>query len=284
MNQLTTTQAAGYRDLIIRAASDPNFNVETLERIVALEEQREQRVGETAFNDAMSSAQAEMAPIAADCVNPQTRSKYASYTALDRAIRPIYTKHGFAVTFSTEPTGMPNEILVVGYVSKGGIKERKQVPMPIDTTGIQGKAVMTRTHATLAAISYGKRSCLTSMFNLTTDDDERASGRAPPQPPPPRQQQRAPQVADTEDVDPETGEVIPYNPGPPAGIEFDGNWPHWTNKLLKCVRAVDSRDLVQQWIDLNTSRINEMQSLRPNMHASLRKYLDDELRRVTPQQ
>ena len=36
-----------------------------------------------------------------DSGNPQTRSKYASLAAIDRALRPIYTKHGFSVTFDT---------------------------------------------------------------------------------------------------------------------------------------------------------------------------------------
>ena len=42
-----------------------------------------------------------MRAIAADANNPQTRSRYASYFALDNAVRPIYTKHGFSLTFDT---------------------------------------------------------------------------------------------------------------------------------------------------------------------------------------
>ena len=51
---------------------------------------------EQAFNEAMTRAQAEMRPVARDANNPQTRSKYASYVALDRALRP-----------STPPTTLP---------------------------------------------------------------------------------------------------------------------------------------------------------------------------------
>src|SRR5215469_12318340 len=53
------------------------------------------------FNIAMNAVQSELGRIAPDLNNPQTKSKYASYAALDRVIRPIYTKHGFSLSFDS---------------------------------------------------------------------------------------------------------------------------------------------------------------------------------------
>src|SRR5690348_6828567 len=84
-----------------RLATDPNASVEKIERLVALYERSEKKKAEDAFNAAMSEAQANMRPVAADATNPQTRSRYASYAALDTKLRPIYTTAGFGLSFDT---------------------------------------------------------------------------------------------------------------------------------------------------------------------------------------
>ena len=74
-------------------------------------------------------------------------------------------------------------IRVVGMLSNGMIQRRFQVDMPIVTQGIRGQDMMTRTHATMSAISYGKRGLLVMMFNLAIGDDDdgnRAGGSSQP--------------------------------------------------------------------------------------------------------
>ena len=136
---------------------DPNFDVDKLERLVAMQEASQQRNGDQHFNEALSKAEAEMSTIATNANNPQTKSRYATFARLDGEIRPIYTSHGFGIQFNTEPMGEPNMIRVVGMLSNGMIQRRFQVDMPIVTQGIRGQDMMTRTHATMSAISYGKR-------------------------------------------------------------------------------------------------------------------------------
>ena len=43
-----------------------------------------------------------MDPVRKDCENRQTSSKYASYAALDRAIRRHYSDNGFSLQYNTE--------------------------------------------------------------------------------------------------------------------------------------------------------------------------------------
>src|SRR5437899_1653418 len=95
--------------MIERAARDPTIDVDKLDRLLQMRERENARVTEQAFNAALADAQTEMHPVAADSDNPQTRSRYASYAALDRAVRPIYTKHGFALSFNTADAPGPEQ-------------------------------------------------------------------------------------------------------------------------------------------------------------------------------
>lgn len=126
------------------------------------------------FNVAMSAAQAEMRPVAADAENPQTRSKYASYAALDNALRPIYTKHGFSLSFDEGDTDKPDHTRVLCYVAhtKGHSRTYRK-DMPADGKGARGGDVMTKTHAAGAADSYGMRYLLRKIFNVAVGVDDK---------------------------------------------------------------------------------------------------------------
>src|SRR5260370_16452199 len=87
--------------MIERAARDPSIDIDKLDRLLLMRERENARVAEQAFNVALAEAQTEMQPIGADSDNPQTRSRYASYAPLDRAVRPIYTRHAFPLSFNT---------------------------------------------------------------------------------------------------------------------------------------------------------------------------------------
>jgi ERF superfamily protein len=128
----------------------------------------------------MALAQEEMQPIARDASNPQTRSRYASLAAVDRAIRPIYSKHGLFPSFDTAPSEKGAEwVKVLCEVShRGGHSHEYTLDMPNDGKGAKGGDVMTKTHATGSAVTYGRRYLLMMIFNLATEDDDgnRAGG------------------------------------------------------------------------------------------------------------
>jgi hypothetical protein len=122
-------------------------------------------VAEQAFNIALADAQTEMHPVATDSDNPQTRSRYASYAALDRAVRPIYAGHGFALSFNTADAPGPEQARIVCDVSHvGGDTRRYHIDMPVDGKGARGGDVMTKTHAMGSGISYGMRYLLRMIF------------------------------------------------------------------------------------------------------------------------
>lgn len=165
--------AAGIVAVIERAAMNPDVDIEKMERLLVMQERIMARNAETAFNGAMSLAQAEMRPVAADASNPQTRSRYASYSALDKAMRPIYTRHGFALSFDTGEGAPADCVRVVCYVShRDGHSKTYHADMPADGKGAKGGDVMTKTHAAGSAMSYGMRYLLKMIFNVAVGEDD----------------------------------------------------------------------------------------------------------------
>lgn len=165
------TDAGSLMTVIARAASDPSIDIDKMERLIALRDRIIASEKEQSFNDAMSRAQGEMRRVAVDKRNDQTRSKYASYAAIDRVIRPIYTANGFGLSFNTEP-GPESYVRIVCHVTGHGHTRKYQVDMPADGKGAKGGDVMTKTHAVGSAMTYGQRYLLKMIFNIAIGEDD----------------------------------------------------------------------------------------------------------------
>jgi hypothetical protein len=177
--EIVPADASSVMALIDRAARDPNVDIDKMERLMGMAERMSARQAEQAFNEAMNAAQAELQPVAANADNPQTHSKYASYTALDREVRPIYSRHGFSLSFNTAEGAPAEHVRLVCKVRhRDGHTEPYHVDMPADGKGAKGGDVMTKTHAAGAAMSYGQRYLLKLIFNIAVgvDDDGNSNG------------------------------------------------------------------------------------------------------------
>lgn len=171
--QNAVSESAAIFQIIERAARDPNVDLDKMERLMAMREREMSRQAEQAFNEAMKAAQSEMRAIAADADNSQTKSKYATYAKLDRVLRPIYTKHGFSVSFDEADSPKPEHIRCLAYVAhEAGFTRTYRKDMPADGKGAKGGDVMTKTHATGAAASYGMRYLLKGIFNVAVGEDD----------------------------------------------------------------------------------------------------------------
>jgi len=148
-------------------------------RELAMEIVRDQR--RDAFHTSMAAAQAEMEPIRADAKNDETKSKYGSHAALDRALRPIYTKYGFDLTFDTEPNPAPEMMTFICEATAHGHTRRYRLELPVDGKGPKGGNVMSRTHAASSGVTYAMRILLKMVFNIAIDrdDDGNAAGKTP---------------------------------------------------------------------------------------------------------
>lgn len=177
MNQINTTTPMQ----LIGMAMEGGLDVDKLERLIAFQERFRAEDARQVFNAALAACQSEIPRIAPDASNPQTRSKYASYAALDNAIRPVYTSHGFSLSFSTGSADAENVELVCTVAHSGGHTAVYRIPMPCDGKGAKGGDVMTRTHAMGSAMSYGMRYLLKMIFNIAVgefDDDGNGAAMA----------------------------------------------------------------------------------------------------------
>lgn len=169
---VATRQSASIMDLITQAVQG-GADMATVRELKDMAKELAQDEAQRDFNTAMGQAQSEMGRVAADANNPQTRSKYATYAALDKALRPVYTKHGFAISFDTGDGAPDGHIRVLAYVThSGGFTRTYRADMPNDGKGAKGGDVMTKTHASGAAMSYGMRYLLKMIFNVAVGEDD----------------------------------------------------------------------------------------------------------------
>jgi hypothetical protein len=155
--------------------------------------------------------------------------------------------------------------------------------MPIDTKGARGGDVMTRTHATGSAYTYGKRYLLIGMFNLAIgdDDDGNTAGRRSP-PPIQRnlremQQPTTGQWAGDDQIDQQTGEVLEHVD--PFTIEMVGGstWAQFLEPLQRNIMAARSVHEIDQWKLLNQDMLLKLKEAKPALHQLFEKNIQPKI-------
>lgn len=159
---------------LIQVAIQNKSAMDVIERLTALQREQMAKEAESDFNAALNAAQGEVGRIAPDATNEQTKSKWATYAKLDRVLRPIYIRHGFSLSFNSGDSPSPDTVLVTCFVSHRGGHTRTYTapPIPADGKGAKGGNVMTATHATGAAMSYGARYLLKYIFNIAVGEED----------------------------------------------------------------------------------------------------------------
>lgn len=158
----------------IMALASQNVNPDMFDRLVAWQEREQAKQAEEAFNNAMNLAQAEIEPVARTAENSQTKSFYAKLEAVDAAIRPIYLRHGFSVSYNTVPPLTPGNVRVECEVSRGRHSKKYYREAPADTLGPKGTAVKTVLHGGGSTETFLKRYAVCGAFNVvfrSMDDD-----------------------------------------------------------------------------------------------------------------
>lgn len=158
--------------VISRAIFDPAVPMDRIEWLYARQREMEREQAERVFNAAMSLAQGAMGTVRKDAKNDHTKSRYATYAAIDDAIRPAYTSNGIVISYNQGKSDDPELMRIEAIIThSGGHKEIRHVDLPFDGKGAKGNDVMTGTHARGSAMSYGQRYLLKMIFNIATSDD-----------------------------------------------------------------------------------------------------------------
>ena len=167
------SESATVLAMLDRMSADPAQPVERLEQMFALYQKVQADAARKAFMAAFVVAQAEMGRVVKDAYNPQTKSKCATHQAIDALIKPVYSKHGFAMSFDTSDSPLPEQVRVLCYLlHKEGHEREYHIDMPADGKGAKGGDVMTKTHAAGTASTYGKRYLAVNIWNLAQVDKD----------------------------------------------------------------------------------------------------------------
>src|ERR1700748_2207703 len=95
---------------LLQSAVMQGASIDTIERLAKMQREMLEYDAKVAFNEAMQRAQDGMKRVGFDMHNKQTGSKYASYAKLDSALRPVYSKEGFSLSFNTAEAASPDYI------------------------------------------------------------------------------------------------------------------------------------------------------------------------------
>lgn len=159
--------------LIEKVVFDPDVDVSKMSAILEMQEKIFDKNAVIAFNKAMVACQTEMPIVAAKTLNDQTKSRYAKYEHLLIAIKPVYTKYGFSLSFGQDLCSQKDHITIVcDVIHSEGYCKRYQATLPLDSCGIKGAVNKTEVHATSSAFSYAKRYLATMIFNIAIADQD----------------------------------------------------------------------------------------------------------------
>jgi len=172
MTDLVVPESTALMGVIERAALDPNVDIDKMERLLGMQERIVAKQAEQAFTTAMCAAQSEMPMIPRDGINNQTGSAYSYFETILKRITPIYTLHGFSLSFGTGVADIEGEHRVTCDVShREGHSKQFHLDLALDDQGIKGTKNKTAVHATGSTNSYARRYLTLMIFNLATGDD-----------------------------------------------------------------------------------------------------------------
>lgn len=171
--RLAVPEPTGMAIVIERLASNPAVDVTKLEKLIELQERMLAHNAKASFNAAFSVMQGEIPAIVEK--GKTNNGSYAPLEDIVEAVRPILTKHGFALTHRTE---WPDKgiVKIVGILShQQGHERQSEFLSAADSSGnknaIQGLG---------SAISYGRRYTTKDLLGIVTrgeDDDAKLAGK-----------------------------------------------------------------------------------------------------------
>jgi len=169
------TQESAMLQVIERASTNPEVDIDKMERLLQMQITMCDRQAVQAWSTAMVATQSQIPPIKATKKNPQTNSMFADLKHILAVITPIYTANGFSMSFGEGEANENGMIPIQCDVSHiGGYSKQYKYDSPIDDEGIKGNKNKTATHGKASAVSYGRRYLTLMIFNLTIigeDDD-----------------------------------------------------------------------------------------------------------------
>lgn len=165
-------------NIIAAAARDPSVDVAKLEALLRLQREVEEVEARREFNRALHEVQAKLPQVAKNGTislrdrdgNDKGSIPFAKWEDVDAILRPIYSAHGFSLSFDTMPRpGDGGGAIIVGTLQHtAGHSRTASLPLPLDSG--PGRNNLQAMGSTL---SYGKRYVAEMLFNIVRKGEDR---------------------------------------------------------------------------------------------------------------
>lgn len=175
-NQVAVQGNDNMASMFISMASNPDVDVDKLEKLMALYERDEARKSKVAFSKDFAKMQSELPTVAKSKTvsfkkdsngDPITAYKHATLEDIVDVVRPVLQTFGFAASFSVNTIDKVS--VTCTLMHKEGHSIETTITLNSDQSG--GKNGV---QAIGSSVSYGKRYTLASLLNIATRDDDDA--------------------------------------------------------------------------------------------------------------
>lgn len=170
------TESQQLMDLIGTLAANPQADVSKFNALLDLKERLESKNAEKQFNQDYLKMTRELPRIKKDGTVEYNNKQgikekafsFATWENMDKAIRPILERNGFALTFDTQPRADGGGAVIKGILlHTSGHKREASITLALDNSGgknnIQGMG---------STFSYGKRYTATMLLNLVCEGED----------------------------------------------------------------------------------------------------------------
>lgn len=232
----TVTQSAALTPMeLMDKALSSGAGVDTLGKLMELQERWEQNQAKKAFDEAIAAAKAEIGPIKKNrhvgydskkAEAGRTEYSHEDFAEIAKQINPILATHGLSYRFRT--ASPPDAAVTVTCIisHRMGYSEENSLQAPRDTSGSKNPI-----QAIGSTVTYLQRYTLKAALGLAAENDDDG------------QQSGAP-IIEAKVVNPETGRMV--NPNSSAQLKKAKAWDSFRDKVQSFEDARDP-DGLNRW-------------------------------------
>ena len=162
---------------IVERAVFAGMPLDVIDRLRIMAKEERQEAAKLAFMAAKVAAKAEIPRVLKGRLNSHTKSKYADLAAIDAAVTPVITSHGFTLDFTATPSERAGYIDVTcTTMHREGHSESFTLPWPLDSEGMKGNSNKTPVQAMKSTITFARRTMKMMAFDIADADDDDGNG------------------------------------------------------------------------------------------------------------
>jgi hypothetical protein len=164
---------------IAEAARDPRVDAAKMRALWELKKEIDAQEAKNSFQRAMQAVQDEIKPIVRDVEvrnkHGELTNKYARLESIDRMIRPVYTKHGFSLTFGARAGDGGTLVISCDCMHRDGFVKNYELPSKLDTPNLAKNDIQ----ALGSTVTYLRRYLTCLIFNVVLANEDNDGAGAP---------------------------------------------------------------------------------------------------------